>query len=69
MTLVGQPTHSMVQVETAGLTKMIRTKIAEDLAPIRIMEVQVAVPNPLDPQVPHKLPSLKRMAQTKVFRP
>ena len=67
--MVDQPTHSMVQVETAGLTKMIRTKIAEDLAPIRIMEVQVAVPNLLDPQVPHKLPSLKRMAQTKVFRP
>ena len=63
-----QPPHLMEE-ETADLIRMIRTRIAEDQAPIKILAHQEAVHSLQALLAPLKLPSLKRMDQTKVSRP
>jgi hypothetical protein len=67
LTLEVQQPHS-TPVETADLTRMIRTRIAEDLAPIKIREHQAVAHSLLGLQAPHRHLSLKKMDQTKVFQ-
>ena len=67
-TLAAQQPHS-TQVETVGLTRMIRTRIVEDQAPIKTLGHQVVALNRLDLLAPLRHPSLKKMDQTKVFQP
>jgi hypothetical protein len=47
---------------------MIRTRIAEDLALIKIREHQAVAHSLLGPLAPHRHLSLKKMDQTKVFQ-